>query len=244
MYEQSLRYAAQIAYSVKETLQNTYQLCSDVLKNNIVGDFIETGVAAGGQIIMMKQALIDANDSLRYIYAFDSFEGIPMPTNKDDQIAGIRYLSADEISQQPKPEEYNKFLKSSGATVHSVENFLNNINGSGVGESQINIIKGWFEYTVPENKNKFQERGISVLRLDGDNYSSTKVVLNNLYQYLSVGGYVIIDDWALSGCQLACKEYFKENCLNIELQSVENSTIKYFKKTSAIILENNNGYEK
>lgn len=223
-------YAQQIAYSVLDTLKNTYILCEDVIKNNVFGDFVETGVAAGGQIIMMKQAIIDYNDINRTIYAFDSFEGIPMPTNKDNQMAGIRYLSEEEIKNQPNPDEYEKFLVSSGATVHSLEDFNRNIINSGVNLSQIQSIKGWFEYTIPRYKFKFKENGIAVLRLDGDNYSSTKVVLENLYDYVNTGGYIIIDDWALDGCQKACKEFFKLKNIEPEIQDVNNSTVKYFKK--------------
>ena len=226
----SLNYASRIAYSVLETLENTYYLCDSVIKNNVKGQFVETGVAAGAQIIMMKQALIDNNVNDRIIYAFDSFEGIPMPTNKDNQMAGIRYLSEQEIKEQPNPNDYDKFLFSSGATVHSLENFNENIINSGVGLSHIQSIKGWFEYTIPEYKNKIQNEGIAILRLDGDNYSSTKVVLENLYNFVTIGGYIIIDDWALDGCQTACKEFFNTLEIAPEIIGVNNSTIKYFKK--------------
>ncbi len=36
---------------------------------------------------------------------------------------------------------------------------------------------------------------LAVLRLDGDIYGSTADVLYHMYGHVSVGGYVIIDDW-------------------------------------------------
>jgi O-methyltransferase/8-demethyl-8-(2,3-dimethoxy-alpha-L-rhamnosyl)tetracenomycin-C 4'-O-methyltransferase len=43
-----------------------------------------------------------------------------------------------------------------------------------------------------------------VLRLDGDMYGSTIESLDeNLYPKLSVGGFAIIDDYALNGCRAA-----------------------------------------
>lgn len=228
-YSNALNYASKIAYSNLETLLNTYNLASDVI-GKVKGNFVETGVAAGGQIIMMKQALIDNNDSYKKIIACDSFEGIPMPTKGDDQMAGIRYLTKEEQDNLPSHTEYDKFLKSSGATVHSIEDFTNNIINSGVGIEQIIPIKGWFENTIQDIINEVEVHGISILRMDGDNYSSTKVVLENLYPLVNLGGYIIIDDWALAGCRKACEEYFHKNKITIELNSVENATVKYFKK--------------
>jgi hypothetical protein len=47
---------------------------------------------------------------------------------------------------------------------------------------------------------------IAVLRLDGDLYRSTKVCMDYLYPLVSQGGYVIVDDFDLSGCKKAILE--------------------------------------
>jgi O-methyltransferase len=229
-YEQAFNYAQKIAYSMPETLINTYRLSCEVIDNRILGSFVETGVAAGGQIIMMKKALQDKGNTMKNIFACDSFQGIPMPTNKDNQMAGIRYLTADEILLQPNPDEYDKFLKSSGATCHSLNDFKNNIINSGVGLEQIIPIEGWFEYTMPSVIEQLGIFGISLLRLDGDNYSSTKVVLEKLYDYVNIGGYVIIDDWALEGCRTACEEFFSKRNFYPEIKEVYSASVTYFKK--------------
>lgn len=49
---------------------------------------------------------------------------------------------------------------------------------------------------------------IAVLRLDGDLYESTRICLEALYPKLAVGGWLIVDDFALSGARAACDEYF------------------------------------
>jgi O-methyltransferase len=75
------------------------------------------------------------------------------------------------------------------------------------------FVVGWFENTIPLNNiNK-----ISLLRLDGDLYSSTKVCLDNLHHKVQKGGYVIVDDYALAGARKAVHEYFENNKLNYEL---------------------------
>jgi hypothetical protein len=229
-FQNALDFAKRIAYSHLDTLINTYTLASDVIEE-VNGCLVETGVAAGGQIIMMKQALIDSRNSYKKIIACDSFEGIPLPTKNDDQMAGIRYLTKEEQDALPSHNEYDKFLISSGATVHSLDNFSSNIISSGVGMEQIIPIKGWFEKTMPLIIEAIGIHGISLLRMDGDNYSSTKVVLESLYPLVNKGGYIIIDDWALAGCRKACEEYFEKKHIEPDLQSVPNATVKYFKKT-------------
>jgi hypothetical protein len=53
--------------------------------------------------------------------------------------------------------------------------------------------EGYFEVTLPAARSRFSS--FAVLRLDGDIYQSTWEALENLYPYLNVGGYVIIDDY-------------------------------------------------
>ena len=58
---------------------------------------------------------------------------------------------------------------------------------------KIKLVKGWFQDTIPIFK--FSEK-IAVLRLDGDWYDSTKIPLENFFDNISVGGVIIIDDYA------------------------------------------------
>jgi O-methyltransferase len=63
---------------------------------------------------------------------------------------------------------------------------------------------------------------LSVLRLDGDMYDSTMVALRSLYPKLSVGGYVIVDDYdAVRGCKLAVDDFRREFGITDALQQVD-----------------------
>lgn len=201
-----LQYAERIAYSSKETLHFTYDMAKKY--HNSPGVYVECGVAAGAQIIAMAHGSPN-----KIIYAFDSFEGIPLPSNRDDQYPGIRKLTESERKELPDPGK--QVLESSGATVVSEIDVYNHIknafNGRKFGESQcpvlgfhLHLVKGWFEETVIGFK-----EDIAILRLDGDLYNSTFVCLQHLFPKVIQGGCVIIDDWNLKGCQDACKEYFE-----------------------------------
>lgn len=218
----AIAYAEQIAYSSKEVLRFTYDM--SVKYKDSPGVYVECGVAAGAQIIAMA-----AGAPNKTIYAFDSFEGIPLPSNKDDQMPGIAFLTKAEQMALPDPGKQE--LKSSGATVVSLEDFENHIKDSGVNfPERIIAVKGWFEEMIP----KFLEAGepglrifpnafdIAILRLDADLYNSTYVALKYLYPKVIKGGLVIIDDWALEGVRLAFRDYFPyEWRLHADLNVIE-----------------------
>jgi O-methyltransferase len=194
-----LLYASQIAYSSQEALMLTYHLATE-LKDK-PGCYLETGVAAGAQIIAMAAAAPE-----KTIYAFDSFNGIPLPSNRDDQMPGITYLKPWEQKALPDPGKQK--LESSGATVVAEDDFWNHVY-SGLGKiygDPINVktVKGWFEETVQDFKEP-----IAFLRLDGDLYNSTFVCLLHLFPRLINGGVLLIDDYNLKGCRDAVHEYFE-----------------------------------
>jgi hypothetical protein len=62
---------------------------------------------------------------------------------------------------------------------------------------------------------------LSILRLDGDMYQSTMEVLTTLYPKLSVGGFCIIDDYALQNCHQAVDDFRKAKGITSPLQKVD-----------------------
>lgn len=169
------------------------QFCiEDTIKNNIQGDLIETGVWRGGACIFMRLMLKKYGVKDKIVYVADSFEGLPKPdTEKYPKDAGDVHHIMD----------YLKISK---------EQVQNNFKSFGVLDNQVQFLKGWFKDTLKHPP--FEK--LSILRLDGDMYESTWDVLENLYYKLSVGGYIIIDDYALSACHAAVDEFRAQN--NIE----------------------------
>lgn len=117
----------------------------------------------------------------RKSWLFDSFEGLPQPGPLDG-------LEATEFA---------------GKVIASEENAREVLAKVGV---DAEIRKGWFDSTVPAASREIGP--IAVLRLDGDWYESTKVCLENLYDLVSPGGVVIIDDYdRWPGCRAAVAEF-------------------------------------
>jgi O-methyltransferase len=80
------------------------------------------------------------------------------------------------------------------------------------------FLKGWFSQTLPQA----DIRSLAVLRLDGDMYESTMDGLSNLYDKVSCGGFVIIDDFgAVDGCKRAVFDFRKERGIDDPIQNID-----------------------
>lgn len=210
-----IKYAQQIAYSTEQTLWFSYEMAK--FYKDSTGCFVECGVAAGAQIIAMRFGA-----PKKLIHAFDSFQGIPLPSNKDDQLPGIKMLTDYERKNLPDPGKQK--LETTGMTAVSVESFKKHMIDSGGGLDNLVIHEGWFEETLPCD----EVGDISILRLDGDLYNSTFVCLKHLFNKVIKGGCVIIDDWELAGSRKACEDYFKSIGYHPKYQFISN--ISYFVK--------------
>lgn len=214
------------AYSSNETKYHSYCMGRYVNDDNIPGDIVECGVAAGGNFAMMMMGHQDNNhiEMKRRFWGFDSFQGIQLAGEKDDQQPGIGKITHDVHV----PEEH--LLVSSGVTSYSKNVVIQNlIRWNMWNTNDIELIEGWIQHTLTDECIK-KIPSISILRLDMDIYSPTKFALQKLYPLVSVGGIIIIDDWSLTGAHTACLEYFDENNLNPTILKIANSEPVYFIK--------------
>jgi len=166
-------------------LDNIQFCMEEVLKNNVPGDFIETGVWRGGACIFMRAVLAAYQVRDRYVYVADSFQGLPKPDPSN--------FSEDMNDQHWK----QSFLAISKETVE------NNFKRYGLLDQQVVFLEGWFKDTLPT----VPSQQFAVIRLDGDMFESTIQALTYLYPKLAHGGYCIIDDYYLEGCRKAVNQY-------------------------------------
>jgi hypothetical protein len=148
----------------------------------------------------MRAILRTQNVRDRVVWCADSFEGMPVPKDADKRISGEadfsdrRYLSV------------------------SLEQVQNNFSRFGLLDDQVRFLRGWFCDTLPEAPIK----RLALLRLDGDLYESTWDALVNLYDKLSPGGYVIIDDYnSWQGCRAAVDEFRMERGITADLEKID-----------------------
>ena len=184
------------------------QFCIEtIIKDDVPGDLIETGVWRGGACIFMRAVLAVYGVDDRRIYVADSFEGLPKPD--------VDKFPADKGEKLSN----HSFLKVSQDEVE------NNFEKYGLLDEKVVFLKGWFKDTLPTAP---IER-LAVLRLDGDMYSSTIDALNNLYPKLSVGGFCIIDDYAGPGCKAAVNDFRSKHMIDSEIKEIDHTGI-YWRK--------------
>jgi O-methyltransferase len=166
-------------------LDNIQYCVENVIRNNIEGDLIETGVWRGGACIFMRAILAAYNISDRNIFVADSFQGLPKPDES-------RYV-------QDKGDKHYKFRFTSVSKQKVEANF----SKYGLLDNQVVFLEGWFKDTLPGAP--FDK--LAIMRLDGDMYGSTMDALINLYPKLSEGGFCIVDDYALDSCKQAIDDF-------------------------------------
>jgi O-methyltransferase len=177
-------------------LDNLQYCVQTVLRERVEGDLIETGVWRGGASIFMRGILKAHGVTDRNIWVADSFEGLPVP-------------DAASYPKEPLTEFHNV-----GDLAVSLEQVQGNFARYELLDDQVKFLKGWFRDTLPVAP---IER-LAVMRLDGDMYESTMDALVNLYDKLSPGGYVILDDFNhVQSCNDAVADFRSERKISEEV---------------------------
>ncbi len=187
-------------------LENIQMCVTDVLARGVPGDLAETGVWRGGSCIFMRAILRVYQDPIRRVWVCDSFEGLPPPNVKD------------------YPQDEGDILHQwSGFLGVSVEAVQANFAKYGLLDERVRFLKGWFKDSLPTAP---IDR-LAILRLDGDMYESTMDALRALYPKLSVGGYLLIDDYQPStqGCIQAVDDYRREMSITETIHRVDYSGV-------------------
>ena len=197
-------------------MDNLQHCIIDVVRNGVPGDLVETGVWRGGATIFMRAVLkvLEAGD--RAVWAADSFEGLPNPDAEKYPLEAKAYKSA------AMSKYYNHLAV-------GLEEVQRNFKAYGLLDDQVKFLKGWFSDTLPTAPID----AIAVLRLDGDYYESTRDALTALYDRVSVGGYVIIDDYGedtWTYCAKAVDEFRGERGITDPLVRVD-KPCSYWQKT-------------
>jgi hypothetical protein len=197
-------------------LDNLQFCVESVIKDKVPGDVIETGVWRGGACILMRAILKQNNVTDRTVWVADSFEGLPEP-------------DAEKFPTEAKAFHGPVITKAYDRFAAGLELVQANFKAFGLLDEQVKFLKGWFKDTLPGAP---IER-LAIIRLDGDYYESTMDPLNALYDKLSVGGYVIVDDYGedlWTNCRQAIEDFRKARGITDEMIRVD-SKCSYWRRS-------------
>jgi len=181
-------------------LDNLQYCAETVIREDIPGDLIETGVWRGGACIFMRAILKAYGEKERTVWVADSFEGLPPP----------------DPNSYPADIDDPFHIYSQWLAI-SKEQVERNFRRYGLLDEQVRFLKGWFKDTLSSAP---IER-LAVLRLDGDMYESTIQALEALYVKLSLGGFVIVDDYRLKPCAQAVQDFRRAHGIEDEIIDID-----------------------
>ncbi len=164
-----------------------------VVRHDLPGAFVECGVYKGGSMMAVALTLMELGVTDRDLYLYDTFEGMPAPTEEDVDLYGT-----------PASEHFDSL--SGNWLACSLERVREALLGTGYPAERLHFLAGKVEDTIPGSA----PEQIGLLRLDTDWYASTLHEMNHLWPRLVSGGVLIVDDYGhFEGARQAVDEYFE-----------------------------------
>jgi O-methyltransferase len=165
-----------------------------VVDHEVPGAFVECGVWRGGSQQAVAYTLLERGVTDRDLYLFDTFEGMPEPTEKDRRHDG-----------RPAVELLGRSSRTAKVwAVAGLDDVRAGMAQTGYPAERIHFHAGRVEETIPAAA----PAQIAVLRLDTDWYRSTRHELEHLYDRVPSGGVLILDDYGYwAGAREAVDEF-------------------------------------
>ena len=162
------------------------------LSLSVEGDVCEFGVAQGATSAFLANEIRSTNKN---IWLFDSFEGLPRPSEKDrlkDDIAGLGSMEAYE-----------------GLMAFDISEVLGRLRGIQFPECRVRIVPGYIDR---ELLNSSSPGAVCFAYIDFDFYEPIRTAVEFLDTALTSGGSVIVDDYDFfsTGAKTAVDEFLAE----------------------------------
>ncbi len=168
-------------------LDNLEYCAAHVVAHGIAGDFLEAGVLQGGASIFLRALQVAYDQPQRRTWVADSFSGPP------DALLDVDRRLAPDFTEAAEP-----WLAASRAAVED------NFRTYDLLSDRVRFLEGPFARSLPAAP---IDR-LAILRLDAGLYASTMDVLASLYDKVSPGGFIVIDDYqTFEPCRQAVDDF-------------------------------------
>jgi hypothetical protein len=175
------------------------------VQDEVPGDVLEAGVWRGGAMILAKAVIDELGETDRQVWLADSFAGLPAP----------------DPAQFPADRHDLSVFDRLAVDAPTV---LANMARYGLLDERVRLIEGFFRDTLADAP----VARLAVLRLDGDYYESTIQVLEALYDRVSPGGFVIVDDFgALPQCAEAVTDFRRDRGIDEPLHRIDWTGVRW-----------------
>jgi hypothetical protein len=158
--------------------------------SGVNGDIVECGVADGSSLAAFA-SLLKANRQDRRVWGFDSWAGLPAPSQAD---LGDASIATGGMFSYSSTKRVRDELFAYGITEEEIAR-------------KVTLVPGLFSETLPRYDGR-----VALLHIDADLYQSYLDCLENLWPRVEVGGVVAFDEYgepeAWPGAQRAVDEFF------------------------------------
>ncbi|MFS8841001.1 TylF/MycF/NovP-related O-methyltransferase [Synechococcus sp. W55.2] len=187
-----------------ERLWSLYSLAKQVCEEDIPGNFVECGVCRGGSSALLAWVIKNYSRRPRKLYAFDTFSGMPEPTEVDIDYRGV---AANDTGF------------GSGALAAPISENLEVIARELGVWDLIVPVPGLFSDTLPVYREQVGE--IALLHADADWYQSAMDIFRHLYHQVNPRGFIQVDDYQdWQECAKAVHDFEQELGVFFRLHSV------------------------
>lgn len=171
----------------------------------IDGDICEFGVAQGSTSALIANE-IKKQDNI--LHLFDSFEGLPRPSSKDQL--------KNDIFSLGNIKAYTGTMSCSETMV------MSKLKELSFPENRYIIHKGFFTEELIQRDKKMPEK-VSFAYVDFDFYEPIMTALNFLDKVTASGAIIIVDDYDYfsTGSKIAVDEFVKRKNLNRKIYDIE-----------------------
>lgn len=181
-----------------------------VVRSDIRGSIVECGVWKGGSMMAVAHTLLDLGTENRDLYLFDTFQGMPPPSEDDVNVHG--HPASDMLAMSDKSTRV--------WAISTLEETMAAVQSVGYPFDRVHFIKGRVEETLPQQA----PATIALLRLDMDWKEPTHHALGHLFPRLVSGGVLIVDDYGYwRGARQATDDYVRAHKVNILLNRINTS---------------------
>ncbi|BAY23564.1 macrocin-O-methyltransferase domain-containing protein [Calothrix sp. NIES-2100] len=171
-------------------LFSLYSLAKKICLEDIPGNFVECGSYKGGAAALLASVIKRYSLRPRRLYACDTFEGMPEPTEVDISNGISANLTGFGVGTLKAPIREN---------IQSICQLLKV-------QDIVVPVKGLFAQTLPQYKSEIGN--IAFLHADGDWYESTMDIFNTLYDSIVPNGMIQVDDYGhWDGCKKALHDF-------------------------------------
>ncbi len=193
-------------------LFSLYCLAKQICVEDLPGNFVECGTCKGGSAALLAFVIKHYSRRPRVLYAFDTFEGMPAPTEID--------------RHQGIPANLTGFGE--GTLKAPISENLNKICELLQVRDIVIPVKGLFMETLPQYQSVIGS--IAFLHADGDWYESTMDIFNTLYESIIPNGFIQVDDYGhWEGCKQALHDFETMKSESFSLNTIDETGV-WFQK--------------